>query len=331
MFDSRSCTLQIPVNRRRPMKFGIGQPVRRKEDIRFITGQGRYTDDIALPGQACAVFVRSPHAHARVRAIDAAAAKAMPGVLGVLTQADMNAMGADGTFPFFFPLKNRDGSNGKTSPKTILVADKVRHVGEAVAVVVAETAAQAQDAAEAVTVDYAPLPAVASALAAANGPLVWDHAPNNLCFDWETGNAAQVEAAFAKAAHKVAVDVVQNRVVANAMEPRAANGTYDPATDTYTLYTSTQGASMLHHAIAGAIMKIPDEKLRIVTPDVGGGFGMKGGAYPEQVAVLLAARALGRPVKWTGERTEGFLSDTQGRDARTHAELALDKDGRIPA
>jgi aerobic carbon-monoxide dehydrogenase large subunit len=313
------------------MKFGIGQPVRRKEDIRFITGRGRYTDDIALPGQACAVFSRSPHAHARVRAIDTAAAKAMPGVLGVLTQADMNAMGADGTFPFFFPLKNRDGSNGKTSPKPILVADKVRHVGEAVAVVVAETAAQAQDAAEAVTVDYAPLPAVANALAAANGPLVWDHAPNNLCFDWETGNAAEVDAAFAKAAHKVAVDVVQNRVVANAMEPRAANGTYDPATDTYTLYTSTQGASMLHHAIAGAIMKIPDEKLRIVTPDVGGGFGMKGGAYPEQAAVLLAARAFGRPVKWTGERTEGFLSDTQGRDARTHAELALDKDGHILA
>ena len=313
------------------MKFGIGQPVRRKEDIRFITGQGRYTDDITLPNQAYAVFVRSPHAHARVRGIDADAAKAMPGVLGVLTQADMNAMGADGTFPFSFPLTNRDGSQGKTSPKPILVADKVRHVGEAVAVVVAETAAQAQDAAEAVTVDYDPLPAVGNALDAENGPLVWDHAPNNLCFDWEDGKRAEVDAAFAKAAHKVSVEVVQNRIVANAMEPRAANGTYDPQTEAYTLYTSTQGPSMLHHGIAGAIMKIPREKLRIITPDVGGGFGMKGGAYPEQVAVLLAARAFGRPVKWTGERTEGFLSDTQGRDARTHAELALDKDGHILA
>ncbi len=313
------------------MKFGIGQPVRRREDIRFITGQGRYTDDITLPGQAYAVFVRSPHAHAVVKSIDASAAKDMPGVLAVLTQYEFSEMGATGTFPFIFPAVNRDGSKVPQSPKPILVADKVRHVGEAVAVVVAESAAEAQDAAEAVMVDYEPLQAVASAYTAHDGPLVWDHVPNNLCYDWEDGKRDAVDAAFAKAAHKVSVDLVQNRIVANAMEPRAANGEYDPQTDTYTLHTSSQGVGMLHHAIADAIMKVPGEKLRIFTPDVGGGFGMKGGSYPEQVSVLLAARAVGRPVKWTGERTEAFLSDSQARDARTHAELALDEDGHILA
>lgn len=313
------------------MKFGIGQPVRRREDIRFVTGQGRYTDDISLPKQAYAVFVRSPHAHAVLKSIDAEAAKAMPGVLAVLTQYEFSEMGATGTFPFIFPVKNRDGSPVHQTPKPILVADKVRHVGEALAMVVAETVAQAQDAAEAVMVDYDPLPAVAGAAFAHDGPLVWDHIANNLSYDWEDGKKAETEAAFAKAAHKVSVDVVQNRIVANAMEPRAAIGEYDASTGIYTLHTSSQGVSMLHHAIAGAIMKIPDDKLRIFTPDVGGGFGMKGGSYPEQVAVVLAARVVGRPVKWTGERNEAFLSDSQARDAQTHAELALDKDGHILA
>ena len=218
------------------------------------------------------------------------------------------------------------------SPKPVLVADKVRHVGEAVAVVVAETAAQAQDAAEAVMVDYEPLPAVSGAAVAENGPLIWDHIPKNLCFDWEDGDKTAVDAAFAKAAHKVSVDVVQNRIVANAMEPRAANGVYDPAKPASTRCTRRARASACCITrIADAIMKIPGDKLRIVTPDVGGGFGMKGGAYPEQVAVLLAARTVGRPVKWTGERNEAFLADSQARDARTHAELALDKDGHILA
>lgn len=310
------------------MKFGVGQPVRRTEDRRFVTGHGQYTDDIVLDGQAHAAFVRSPHAHAVLRNIDVSAARAAPGVLAVLTQDDVAEAGP---MPDLAPLEGRGGNRPKKSPKTLLAKDKVRFVGEAVAMVVAESPALARDAAELVAVDYDPLDAAGSLEAAPDSPQIWDGAPGNLCFDWEAGDKAATDAAFARAAHVVALDLVQNRVSANPMEPRGANGVYDPASDAYTLYSGNQGSTGLRERIAKFILKVPLEKLRVISPDVGGGFGMKGFAFPEQALVLLAAKAVGRPVKWMSDRTEGLLADCHGRDTFTHAEMALDAEGRILA
>ena len=310
-------------------KFGVGQPVRRVEDQRFITGAGRYTDDIDLDGQAYIAVVRSPEAHARIKSIEVDAARAAPGVLAVVTGAEYAATGGN-ALPCGIPMENRDGSKGQNRLRPVLCIDRVRHVGDNVAFVVAETPSQAKDAAELVAVDYESLPAVADTETAAEPgqPLVHDDVPNNLSFDWEYGDRAAVDAAFAKAAHITRLRVINNRLVANAIEPRAAIAEYDAAAGTVTLHTCTQGGWLFTDILAGAL-KIDGSKVRILTPDVGGGFGMKAFFYPEYAMAAWASRLLGRPVKWTGERAETFLADVMGRDHVTEAELALDADHRI--
>ena len=310
------------------MKFGIGQPVRRREDVRFVTGQGRYLDDIQVEHTAYAFFVRSPHAHAILRDIDLTTARGAAGVIGVLRAADLPQTGF---VPVRGAFKNRDGSAMRTSPKMLLPVDKVRFAGEAVAMVVAETPALAKDAAELVSIDYEPLAAAGTLETALDAPPVWDDAPGNLVFDWADGDEARCAAAFATAHKTVSVELVQNRVAPSPMEPRGAIGLYDPGTDHYTLYTSTQGSSGVRDKIATAMLKIPPEKLRVITPDVGGGFGLKNSAAVEQALVLIAAKAFGRPIKWVGERMEAFLGDGHGRDVKMKGELALDADARILA
>ena len=310
-------------------KFGVGQPVRRVEDRRFITGTGRYTDDIDLEGQVHGCVVRSPEAHARIKSLDIDAAKAADGVLAVITGADIEAKGGN-FLPCGIPMENRDGTKGKNKLRPVLCTERVRHVGDNVAFVVAETLSQAKDAAELVAVDYEFLDVVADTerAAAPGQPLVHDDVPNNLSFDWEFGDPAAVEAAIAKAAHVTRLRVINNRLVANAIEPRAAIADFDAAAGTITLHTCTQGGWLLTDILAG-VLKIDPSKVRILTPDVGGGFGMKAFFYPEYAMAAWASRLLGRPVKWTGERSETFLSDVQGRDHVTEAELALDADHKI--
>jgi carbon-monoxide dehydrogenase large subunit len=311
------------------MKFGVGQAVRRTEDIRFVTGQGRYTDDLHFPDEIFACFVRSPHAHARIQSIDIQAAAAAPGVVGVLTHEDVEAFGAK-PMPCLAPLTSRDGSHPKASPKSLLAHDKVRFAGEAVAMVVAETYAQAKDATELVNVDYEPLDAAGTLDAAMTGPQIWESAPDNVVFDWAAGNAEACDKAFAGAAHIVSLETLQNRVCANPMETRNAIGLYDPQADRFTLHTGTQGAGGARERVCH-VLNLPPQKLRVTTPDVGGGFGMKGFIYPEQPLVLIAAKRLGRPVRWSAERIESFLADDHGRDMRMKGELALDADGEILA
>jgi carbon-monoxide dehydrogenase large subunit len=310
-------------------KFGVGQPVRRVEDQRFITGGGRYTDDIDLEGQAYLHVVRAPEAHARISAIEIDAAKAAPGVLAVITGAEYAKTGGN-ALPCGIPMENRDGSKGRNKLRPVLCTERVRHVGDNVAFVVAETPSQAKDAAELVAVEYDSLPAVAETETASQPghPLVHDDVPGNLSFDWEYGDRAAVEAALAKAAYVTRLRVINNRLVANAIEPRAAIADYDPGAGAITLHTCTQGGWLLADILAGAL-KIDAAKVRILTPDVGGGFGMKAFFYPEYAMAAWASRLLGRPVKWTGERSETFLSDVMGRDHVTKAELALDADHRI--
>jgi len=313
------------------MKFGMGQSVRRTEDVRLVTGHGNYTDDVDLPGQSFAVFARSPHAHAKLLSIDASTAREAPGVIAVLTFDDIEAMGA-GRLTCMAPLKSKDGSMFKASEQPFLATGKVRFVGEAVAMVIAETPEQAKDAADLVVADYDTLAAVGTLEAVEQGAgiAIWDSAPDNLCLDWAQGDESGVTDAFARAAFTASIDVVQNRIVCNAMEPRAANGVYDPASDLYTLHTASQGVAGARDRIA-LFLKHPKEKVHVLTNDVGGGFGMKNFIYPEQLCVLLGARATGRPVKWTGERSEGFMGDADGRDMRTKAEAAMDVDGKLTA
>jgi len=313
-------------------KFGIGQPVPRTEDARLLTGRGRYTDDVSLPGQTYAVFVRSPHAHADIRGIDADAAREAPGVLAVFTVADLDADGL-GPIPCQFALKSRDGSPYKTTPRPALARGRVRHVGDPVAVVVAETLNQARDAAELVMVDYDDLPSVTGTAEALEPgrPLVWDDAPDNLCFDWEAGDEAAVKEAFAKADHVVTLDLINNRVVANPMEGRACLGAVEADSGRLLLYVSSQGVHGMQKQLAKEIFHLPEKDFHVVTTDVGGGFGMKLFMYPEYVVTLFAARRLNRPVKWTADRMEGFVSDDHGRDHVTRSELALDKDGHFLA
>ena len=312
------------------MKFGIGQSVKRTEDIRFVTGQGQYTDDLRFDNETFACFHRSPHGHAKIPSVDISAALAAPGVVDVLTYADIKAFGAK-PMPLMAPIKSKDGSSTKTSPKEILASDRVTFIGEAIAMVVAETYAQAKDAAELVAVDYEPLDATGTLAGAPNGPQIWESAPGNLSFDWEDGDEAGVKDAFAKAAHTVKLEVVQNRISAMPMETRNAIGVYDAASDNYTIYVTSQGAGNIRGGLARMVLNLPQEKLRVITKDVGGGFGMKGFLYPEQPAVLIAAKKVGRPVRWSAERTESFLADDHGRDMITTGELALDKDGKIAA
>jgi carbon-monoxide dehydrogenase large subunit len=312
------------------MKFGVGQSVKRTEDIRFITGQGQYTDDLHFDREAFGCFHSSPHGHAKILSVDIAAALAAPGVIDVLTAADMDAAGVK-PMPLMAPVKSRDGSSTRISDKPVLAKDRITFIGEAIALVIAETYAQAKDAAELVAVEYEPLDAVGTLAAAPTGPQIWDTAPNNESFDWADGDEVGTAAAFASAAHTVSLKVVQNRVSAMPMETRNAIGLYDKAADAYTLYVTSQGAANIRGGLASRILGIAPEKLRVITKDVGGGFGMKGFLYPEQPAVLIAARKTGRPVRWSAERTESFLADDHGRDMITTGELALDKDGKILA
>ena len=304
--------------------------MRRLEDQRFLTGQGRYSDDIALPGQAFAAVLRSPLAHAELSAVDTAAAREAPGVLAVYTAEDLSADGI-GDIPCVAPMPGKAGSGTIQPPHAVLARGRVRHVGDPIAFVVAETAAQARDAAELIEVDYDELPVVADTKAAVapDAPRIWDEAPGNVCLDWEIGDRAATEAAFARASHVTRIELVNNRVVVSPIEPRVAIGDYDAAEGLMTLYTPTQGGMRMRPQLADRIFKVPADKVRVVTPDVGGGFGMKIFVFGEQVMVLYAARKLGRPVKWTSDRTEAFLSDSQGRDQVAIAELAMDADGRF--
>jgi carbon-monoxide dehydrogenase large subunit len=314
------------------MKFGIGQPMRRHEDLRLITGRGRYTDDVSLPQMTHAFVLRAPVAHARIKRADATAARRMPGVLFVATGEDVRADGL-GDIPCTVPLANRDGTPRHDTPRPALALGKVRHVGQPVALVVAETLAAARDAAEAIEIEYEALPAVTDARDAVSpgAPQLFDHIPGNIVFDWDNdmGDAKATAAAFAKAARVVSLDVVNNRVVVNSMEPRNAIAEFDPASGRSTLYTATQGPHFVRDPLAEIVLKLPKEKLRLITPNVGGGFGMKAFVYPEQALVVWASRKIGRPVKWQEDRSEGFVSDNQGRDHLTRAELALDADGRF--
>ena len=308
-------------------KFGIGQPVRRVEDQRLITGQGRFTDDINLPGQLHLYVLRSPTAHARIVSLDTTAAKAAPGVRLVATAAEIDA-----GLPCFIPITNRDGTERADPKHPVLCAGEVNHVGDNVAFVVAETREQAKDAAELIEVAYDDLPAVAdTAGALAPGAAqVHPEAPGNLAFDWHHGDEAAVQAAFARAARVVKLELVNNRVICNAMEPRACLADWDAGAQRLTLQTGTQGVWMPRNVLAQNLGLEP-EQVRVTTPDVGGGFGMKAFFYPEYTMAGYAARALGQPVKWTGERGESFLSDTMGRDHVTVAQVAFDADHRIQA
>ena len=312
-------------------KYGVGQPVRRKEDDTLVRGKGKYTDDFNLPGQTYAWIVRSSHAHGIIRGIDTSAAKAMPGVLGVWTGTDLASAGY-APFTCGLPLKSRDGTPLLQTNRMPLVTDKVRYVGDAVAFVVAETLAQARDAAEAVVLDIDPLPAVTSPAEAvkSGAPQLYDHIPNNVALDYHYGDAAKIDAAFASAAHVTKLDIVNTRIAVVAMEPRAALASYDKASERFTIQVPTQGVAG-NRANLAKNMNLPNEKVRVLTANVGGSFGMKNINYPEYMCILYAAKLLGKPVKWTDERSTSFLSDSQGRSQNIHAELALDPEGKFLA
>ncbi len=311
-------------------KFGIGQPVPRLEDPRFITGRGRYVDDIDMPLQCHGVLVMSPHAHARIKSIDTAAAKAAPGVLAALTGADVEADKIGSLVPVM--PEDMGGPKGYRTLRPILSSSKVRAVGDRVAFVVAETLQQARDAAELIAIDYEPLAAVVALEDAVKpgAPVIWDGAPNNVAVGLMMGDKAATDAAFAGAKHVVSVKLVNNRVSANSIEPRAAIGQYHPDSESYTLYSTSQNPHGHRQHVSGDVLKVPQVKVRVISPDVGGGFGMKGAVYPEDALVLWASRRCGgRPVKWVSTRSEAFLSDAHGRDQVVTGELALDERGKI--
>lgn len=312
-------------------QFGIGQGVRRVEDLRLLTGAGRYTDDIQITDAAPAYFLRSHHAHARIRSLECTAARAARGVLAVYTAENVRAAGL-GTIACLIPLKQTDGTPLVTPPRPLLADGVVRHVGEAVAMVVAETIDAAHDAAELIVIDYEELPAVVdtTAASAAQSPQLWQEAPDNICFRWERGDRGKTNAAFERAARVVKQRLVNNRIIVNPLEPRAAIGQWDG--ERFTLHTPSQGPHMLRDQLADDIFKLPKDRFRVVTSDVGGSFGMKIFLYPEHALVLFAAHALNRAVRWNGERSaDDFVSDTQGRDHVSEAELALDADGHFLA
>ncbi len=311
---------------------GIGAPVKRREDQRFITGNGRYTDDINRPGQTYAVFVRSPHAHAKIKSIDTAEAKASPGCVAVLTGKDLAADKVGGLICGWMIL-NKDGTPMKAGAHPALAVDTVRYVGDHVAVVIGDTLVEAKDAAEKVVVNYEVLPAVTDlgSAQAPGQPQIHPEAPNNTVYNWHLGDKAAVDAAFASAAHVTKIDLVNNRLVPNAIEPRAAIGEYDMGQDQLTLYTTSQNPHVARLVLSAFIGLAPEHKLRVIAPDVGGGFGSKIFIYAEETVCLWAARKVKRPVKWTCERTEAFLCDAHGRDHLTTAELAMDASGKILA
>ncbi|MGE3710200.1 MAG: xanthine dehydrogenase family protein molybdopterin-binding subunit, partial [Hyphomicrobiaceae bacterium] len=307
---------------------GIGAAVTRREDFRFLKGLGRYTDDFELPRQTFLHIVRSTVAHARINSIDTTRAKAASGVVSVFTQADIDASGTIGGLPCGWQVTGRDGQPMKEPKHPILATGKVRHVGDPIVAVIAETLAEARTAAELVDIDLTELPAVVDMKKAlTGGTALHEEASDNLCFDWELGDKAAVDAAFAAAAHITRLDLVNNRLVPNALEPRAAIGHYDPGSGDYTLYTTSQNPHVIRLLMGAFVLQIPEHKLRVYAPDVGGGFGSKIYHYAEEALVTWASRQIGRPVRWTADRSESFVSDAHGRDHITHAEMAFDKDG----
>ena len=311
-------------------KFGIGQPVRRKEDKRLLTGAGTYTDDINLPGQAHAAILRSPHAHARILFIDASAAAAMPGVIAVLTGKEVE-QDQLGLLPVQVDVPGVGGAKMFAPPRQILQTEFVRFVGDPVALVIAESRHAAIEAMEAIMVDYDLLPSVTDTARAldADAPLIWPDNGSNLCVHWDSGRAAEADTGIAAAETVVSIDLIQNRLVGNPMEPRVALAEWDG--ERFTLHSPTQGVIRVRESLAKIVFKMPLEKLRVISPDVGGGFGLRGKLFPESAMVLWAARRLGRPVKWRADRTETFVCDPHGRDHVTHAEMGFDAAGKITA
>ncbi len=309
---------------------GIGAAVRRKEDFRFITGKGQYTDDITRPGETRAIFVRSPHAHAKLNKVDTQAAAAMPGVLAVLTGQDL-AGDKIGNLICGWMIHSKDGSPMKMAAHPALAQGKVAYVGDPVAVVIAETLAQAKDAAEKVVVDYQVLPSVTdpAKAQAAGAPQIHEIAPKNTIYEWHLGDKAATETAFKSAKHVTRIDLTNNRLVPNAMEPRVAIGEYDAGSESFTLWNTTQNPHVARLVIAAFVGMAPEHKLRVIAPDVGGGFGSKIFIYNEEVVALWASKRVGRPVKWTCDRSEAFLADAHGRDHVTHAEMAFGEGGKM--
>lgn len=307
----------------------IGQSILRKEDIRFVTGRGRYTDDLQLPRQCHAVFVRSPLAHAKILGIDTAAAAAMPGVQLILTGADYAESGL-GTLMCGWMIHSKDGNEMRAGTHPPLAIDKARYVGDPVAVVIADSKQAARDAAEMVEIEYEDLPVVARATeAVGHSASVHDDIPDNLAYDWEIGNESDVNTAFEQAAHRVELELYNNRLAPNAMEPRALNATWDERDDRYTLYITSQNPHGLRMTLAAVIGLAPEHRLRVISEDVGGGFGSKAFNYSEEVICTWASKLLGRPIKWVADRTEAFLTDAHGRDQHVKAEMSLDSDHKI--
>jgi carbon-monoxide dehydrogenase large subunit len=311
---------------------GIGAPVRRKEDRRFLSGLGNYTDDMNRPGQVHAHIRRSDRPHARIVSIDTAAARACPGVIAVFTGADLQAEEIGG-LPCGWQIHNKDGSPMAEPPHPVLAVGKVRHVGDPIAVVIADTRQHARDAAERLTIELEDLPAVATVTnaVAAGAPAVHDEVAGNVCYDWQIGDGALVDAAFAQAARTVRLDLTNNRLIPNAMEPRAAIGEFDTSSGDYTLYTTSQNPHVIRLLMGAFVLHIPENKLRVVAPDVGGGFGSKIYHYAEEAIVTWASGRVRRPVKWTADRGESFMSDAHGRDHVSTAEMALDAEGHFLA
>jgi len=314
-----------------PMSSPIGQPLRRREDHRFLTGAGQYTDDVLMPGQTYGVFVRSPHAHARIGAIRTDAAKKAPGVVDIVLGSELVDAKVGG-LPCGWLIHSKDGKPMNEPPHPVLAWEKVRHVGDQVALVIAETYLQAKDAAELVEVDYEELPAVIDTTkAASSSTLVHDGVPHNTCYDWGHGNKDAVDAAFKQAAHVTTLDIVNNRLIPNAMEPRAANAVYTRHDESYTLYVANQNPHVERLLMCAFVLGLPESKVRVIAPDVGGGFGSKIFLYPEETALVWASKRVGRPIKWTADRSEAFLTDAHGRDHVTKAELAMDAQGNFLA
>ena len=307
----------------------IGEAVKRKEDYRFLTGAGNYTDDINLANQLVAVFVRSPHAHANIKGINLAKAEAMPGVTKIFTGKDVE--GKMGGLPCGWLITSTNGEPMKEPPHPILAQGKVRYVGDHVAMVVADTLEHAKNAAEAVEVDYDVLSAVVCVTDAAKATALHEAAPDNHCYKWAIGDKGAVDDVFAKAAHITKLDLTNNRLVPNAMEPRAAIGSYSRANDEYTLYVSNQNPHVERLLMTAFVLGLPEHKVRVIAPDVGGGFGSKIFLYAEDVCLTWAAKQLNCSIKWVADRSEAFLSDAHGRDHVSHAEMAMDKDGKFLA
>jgi aerobic carbon-monoxide dehydrogenase large subunit len=314
------------------IRFGSDRETLRSEDLPLITGQGRFTDDIVVPNQACGLFLRAPVAHAEITSVDAKAARAMPGVLGIVTGRDLADDGL-GSIPPIAVGVGLDGKPMAVAPIPVLAHDRMRYAGEPVALIVAETLAQAQDAAEKIVLEYQELPAVADPESAITpgAPALWPQAPGNVALHWADGDEAAVEAALASAAHVERVRLADTRLAPSAMEPRAAIGQWDEQTQRYTLIAGTQGVAVVRKLLAEGVFKVPLSTIRVVTHDVGGGFGMKAQTYPEYAALLYAARKFGRPVKWCATRLESFLSDSHGRDGVIDGEMAFDAKGKILA